>query len=98
MTDRQLTIHIVFPHVVREIVPAMTLLYIAMLKMTSLASVINVREVVFTTQTVVASIARSLEAWTVVGLIYIALVVPSTYFARYVEKWTGRADPRRTNI
>lgn len=98
MTDRQLTIHIVLPFVLREIVPAMTLLYISMLKMTSLASIINVREIVFTAETVIASVARSLEAWTIVGLIYIALVIPSTYFARRVEKWTGRGDNWTTGL
>ena len=30
--DRQLTIHIVFPHVIREILPAMMVLYIVILK------------------------------------------------------------------
>jgi len=92
MTDKQLTVYIVLPCVAREIIPAMTLLYIAMLKMTSLASIINVREVVFTAETIIANIARSLEAWTVVGLIYIALVIPFTYLARRVEAWAGRGD------
>lgn len=90
MTDRQLMIHIVFPHVIREIVPAMTLLYVAVLKMTSLASIINVREVVFAAETVITTTARSLESWVVVGLIYVVLVIPSTFFARRVERWVGR--------
>ena len=98
MTDRQLTIHIVLPSVIREIVPAMTLLYIAMLKMTSLASIINVRDVVFTAETVIAYTTRSLEAWIVVGLIYITLVIPLTYFARRVERWTGRSDHWMTGV
>lgn len=98
MTDRQLTVHIVLPHVVREITPAMTLLYIGMLKATSLASIINVREVVYTAETVIANVSRSLEAWTIVGLIYIVLVIPSTYFARRVERWTGRAEFKPVGI
>lgn len=90
MTEIQLTKHIILPNVLREIIPAMTLLYIAMLKMSSLASVINVREVVYTAQTVIANISRSLEAWAIVALIYCFLVIPSTYLARYIEKWAGR--------
>ena len=90
MSNVQLTRHIVLPHVIREIIPAMTLLYIAMLKMTSLASVISVREVVYTAQTVIANITRSLEAWSIVALIYVVLVVPSTYIARRVEIYSGR--------
>lgn len=87
MSQRQITRYIVLPHVLRETIPAMTVLYIGMLKMSSLASVINVREVVYTAQTVIADIARSLEAWAVVAAIYIVLVIPSTYAARRVETW-----------
>jgi polar amino acid transport system permease protein len=94
MTEAQITRHIVLPRVMREIIPGMTLLYIAMLKMTSLASIIIVREVVHAAQTVIAEISRSLEAWTVVGLIYIVLVIPATYGARWVERWAGRGDQR----
>jgi polar amino acid transport system permease protein len=92
MSRKQLTKHIVLPHVFREIIPGMTILYIGMLKMSSLASVINVREVVFTAQTVIADISRSLEAWAIVALIFIVLVVPATYAARWVEKWAGRGS------
>lgn len=87
MSHKQVTRHIVLPHVMRETIPAMTVLYIGMLKMSSLASVINVREVVYTAQTVIADIARSLEAWVVVAAIYIVLVIPSTYAARRIETW-----------
>lgn len=92
MNETEITWHIVLPRVVREIIPGMTMLYIAMLKMSSLASVINVREVVNTAQTVIADISRSLEAWVIVGLIYIVLVVPATYAARAVERWVGRGE------
>lgn len=90
MTHKQLIRYIKLPHVVREIIPAMTILYIGMLKMSSLASIISVREIVYTAQTVIANITRSLEAWTVVAVIYIILVIPSTYFARRVENWVRR--------
>lgn len=90
MSESQVMRHIVLPHVLREIIPGMTILYIGMLKMSSLASVINVREVVFTAQTVIANVARSLEAWVIVALIYIVLVVPATYGARAIERWARR--------
>lgn len=92
MTESQITRHVVLPRVVREIIPGMTMLYIAMLKMSSLASVINVQEVVNTAQTVIADVSRSLEAWTIVGVIYIVLVVPATYGARAIERWAGRGE------
>lgn len=95
MSHRQVTRHIVLPHVLREVIPGMTILYIGMLKMSSLASIINVREVVYTAQTVIADISRSLEAWTIVALIYVVLVLPSTYAARRVELWAGRGSMSR---
>ena len=85
MSEVQITRYIVLPYVIREIIPGMTMLYIAMLKMSSLASVINVREVVNAAQTVIADISRSLEAWIIVGIIYIILVVPATYGASVLE-------------
>jgi His/Glu/Gln/Arg/opine family amino acid ABC transporter permease subunit len=95
MSQTQITRHIVLPHVVRNCIPSMTILYIGMLKMSSLASIINVGETVYTAQTIISHISRSLEAWTIVGLIYIILVVPSTYFARWIERYlkrTGRPE------
>lgn len=94
MSRQQLTRHVVFPHVFREVIPGMTVLYVGMLKLSSLASIINVREVVYTAQTVISEISRSLEAWTIVAAIYVVLVVPATYAARSVEKWAHRAKPK----
>jgi His/Glu/Gln/Arg/opine family amino acid ABC transporter permease subunit len=90
MSPRQVTRYIVLPYVMREIIPGMTALYVGMLKNSSLASVISVHEVVYTTQTIIARTARSLEAWIVVGLIYMTLVIPATYGVRQLEQWAER--------
>jgi His/Glu/Gln/Arg/opine family amino acid ABC transporter permease subunit len=90
LSERHLRRYIVLPSVIREVVPAMTVLYIGMLKMSSLASVINVREIVYTAQTVIADVSRSLEVWTIVGAIYIVLVIPATRAAPRLEIWAGR--------
>lgn len=90
MSRRQLLRHVVLPHVFREVIPGMTVLYVGMLKLSSLASVINVREVVYAAQTVIADISRSLEAWIIVAVVYVVLVVPATYAARSVEIWARR--------
>ena len=91
MRRNQLVRHIVLPHVVREIVPGMTALYIGMLKVSSLASIINVREVVFTAETVITNTSRSLESWAVVGVIYVVIVLPAAFVARRLERWAGRS-------
>lgn len=86
MSRQQVMLHIVTPHVVREVIPGMTALYIGMLKVSSLGSVINVRELTYTAQTVISDIARSLEAWVVVGCIYVILVIPATSIQRRIER------------
>jgi len=87
--------HVILPSVVRELIPPMTVLYIAMLKMSSLAAIINVGEIVFTAKTVIADIARSLEAWVIVAVIYVVLVVPATYGSRVIERWAKRGCASR---
>lgn len=96
MSHPQLTRYIVLPHVFKEIIPAMTLLYIAMLKMSSLASVINVRDVVYSAQVVITETVRSLEAWTIVAVIYLIIVIPLTYLARWIEKKFERGERRES--
>lgn len=83
---RQITRYIVLPRVVRDLVPSLTVLYIGTLKMTSIASVINVREVVYTAGTVITEVSRSVETWTVVAAIYCVLVIPCTYLVRLLER------------
>jgi len=90
MTYSHVTRHVVLPHVAREIIPGLTVLYLGILKATSLAAIINVREIVYTAETVIADVSRSLEAWTVVSCVYVVLVIPATYGARAVERWAGR--------
>ncbi|HEV3155761.1 MAG TPA: amino acid ABC transporter permease [Candidatus Baltobacteraceae bacterium] len=97
MSEKQLARYIILPHVTREVIPTMSLLYISMLKMSSLASVINVREVVYAAQTVIAENSRSLESWCIVGAIYVSLVMPFTYIARKLEIWSGRGTSQASH-
>jgi polar amino acid transport system permease protein len=86
LSPYMITRHIVFPYIIREIMPGLFILYLGILKMSSLAAIINVNDVVYTAQTIISNNSRSLEAWTVVAVIYIILVLPATYFFRYLEK------------
>jgi len=95
MNAWQVRRYIIIPSVIRYAAPAITVMYIGMLKLTSLASVVNVREVVYSAQTIITDSARSLEVWVIVAGIYILLVLPSTYAARWFERALGRG--RREN-
>jgi len=86
LRHNQLLRFIVFPMAIRELIPPLSYLYIEAIKLTSLASIINVRETVYVAQTIISDTARSLEVWIVVGLIYLVLVTPALFIARVLER------------
>jgi His/Glu/Gln/Arg/opine family amino acid ABC transporter permease subunit len=82
----QIVRFVVFPLALRELIPPLSYLFIEAIKLTSLASVINVRETVYVAQTVITNTARSLEVWVLVGVIYLVLVAPTTLIAKSLER------------
>ena len=90
--------HITFSLILRNLAVPMLMLYIGMLKATSLGSVIGVREVVYSGQVVIASTTRSLETWVVVSAVYVVIVVPMSFAARRLETWARRGQPQHLSI
>lgn len=84
--------NVVLPDVMRQIMPTLMAFYIGNIKLSSLASVIGTEETVFVARTAMGQTFRSLEAWVIVALIYVAIVVPCTLTAARVEKsnWMQR--------
>lgn len=93
MSESQSFRYLFLPHLIRTLIAPMTALYIGMVKTSSLASVINVTEVVYAAQTVTVQTSRSLEAWVVVGAIYIVIVMPLTYGLRWLERRSRHGLP-----
>lgn len=85
LNDRQTLRHVIAPIAIRELIPPLAYLGIETIKLTSLASIINVREMVYVAQGVITSTSRSLEVWVVVSAVYIALIWPSTVIVRRLE-------------
>lgn len=79
-------IFIILPDVVRQLLPPMIAFYIGNIKLSSLASVIGCHDTVFVARVAISQTYRSLEAWCIVGLVYIILVVPLGMYARKLEK------------
>lgn len=77
---------IIFPEGVRNVIPSMGLLYIEVLKMSSIASVIGVDEITHIASQISTSTFRFLEIFACLGLIYIVLVLPFSYLVRELEK------------
>ena len=65
---------VVLPQLVRVVIPASANDFITMLKITSLASVISLREIMTNTQTVIATTFRFAEWYTAAAIYYLVLV------------------------
>jgi His/Glu/Gln/Arg/opine family amino acid ABC transporter permease subunit len=85
LRDSQILLKIITPIAIREALPPLSYLWIDALKLTSLASVVNVREMVFVAQDVITNSYRSLEVWIVVSIVYIFLIWPTSTIVRHME-------------
>lgn len=83
---------ITLPDIFRKILPSLISFWIGNLKLSSLASVIGVADVVFVAKVSIGQQFRTLEAWIVVAAIYVVIVTPCTVAARLVEEsaWLKR--------
>lgn len=77
---------IIIPETIRRSVPALTAMYITMFKFSTLASVISVWELLHTADSIIINTYKPLEVYTVVAVIYLAVIMPATYLARRIEK------------
>ncbi len=84
--------YIILPDIIRQTLPAQMAFFIGIVRLSSLASVIGADDVVFVARTAISQNFRSLEAWVVVALLYIVIVLPLTYLARMIEnsEWLKR--------
>ncbi len=85
---------IVLPQALRTVLPSLLGLYIETLKNSSLASVIAVNELLHRSNEIISTTYRPLEVYTAVALMYLAIIIPATYFSRLLEKHL--AQKRRT--
>jgi len=79
--------------VVRTVLPSLALLWIGMLKNSSLASVIGVYELTHTADAIVANTFRSIETYTVIAVCYIIVVLPFSALARRLERSSVLGGP-----
>jgi polar amino acid transport system permease protein len=85
LSETQILFHFTIPSVVRIILPTLALLYLAIVKNSSLASVIAVYELTHTGGLIIAERYRALEVYAVITAFYIALIMPLTLLARRLE-------------
>src|SRR5215212_9216108 len=76
---------IILPQAVRRMVPAFTNRAVELAKMTSIASVITVHDLMYEARTLSTQTFLPLETFTIVALIYFSLIYPGTLAAYRLE-------------
>ena len=79
-------INVIIPQAFRRIIPQLGNEFIAMLKDSSLVSVIGFEELTRKGQLIIASTYGSLEIWTTVAIIYLIMTLSISRFVSYLEK------------
>ena len=77
---------IVVPQAFRRTIPQLGNEFIAMLKDSSLVSVIGFEELTRKGQLIIAATYRSFEIWAAVAVIYLVMTLPISRFVSYLEK------------
>lgn len=92
MSNGQAMRHIILPQAVKLVIPPLTNEFIAMIKDTSLMSVISVPELLFTAKEKMGVVVNSTPL-TVAALIYIVFTIPLIRLAARMETKRGRRKP-----
>lgn len=79
-------VYIIIPQAFKRVVPQLGNEFIAMLKDSSLVSVIGFEELTRKGQLIIASTYGSLEIWSAVAVIYLVMTLSITRFVAYLEK------------
>jgi len=95
MTYNERMRRVVLPQAFRLMVPPFVNQTIINLKNTSLASVVTVGELTYQAQAISASTYRPMEVYTAAALLYLVLVLPTSFFARRLEVQNVRYGARR---
>jgi len=89
MTHAQTMRRIVLPQVLRTMLPAFTNRGIELAKVTSLASLLTVQELMYQGRLLSSTYYRPIEILTVVALIYFGLIYPGSYLSARLERRLG---------
>ncbi len=86
MSWGQTMVTVIIPQAFRRIIPQLGNEFIAMLKDSSLVSVIGFEELTRKGQLIIASTYGSLEIWSSVAVIYLVMTLSISRFVSYLEK------------
>lgn len=81
---------IILPQAVRRMFPPMMNVFADFMKVSALASIIGVWELLRQANNLITTTYRPLEAYTTVAIIYFLLIFPIAFAAPRVERWLSR--------
>lgn len=94
MSYAQAMRYIIIPQAIKRVLPALGNEFIAMLKDSSLVSVIAVQELAMTGSLINGRTARPFEAYGPVAIMYLILTMILSQFVAYLERRFGKSDIR----
>lgn len=94
MTHAQTMRYIILPQAIKRIIPPLGNEFIAMLKDSSLVSVIGFEELTRSGQLVIAETYATLEIWSIVALLYLIMTLTIAQLVRFLEKRFHLSDER----
>lgn len=91
---------VILPQAIRIVVPPLGNYFISLFKDTALASLITVRELIFTGQIIAATNFQYFAIFTIIGVIYLMLSYPGSLGVQYLERRMkiGYRPRRRTTL
>ena len=86
MTTAQTMRYIILPQAIKRIIPPLGNEFIAMLKDSSLVSVIGFEELTRSGQLIIAETYATMEIWTVVAILYLVMTLTITPLVGFMER------------
>lgn len=86
---------VVLPQAIKNMIPSIVNQFIITLKDTSILSVIGFPELVNKAQNVIAITFKSFETWTIVGIMYLIVILLLQQVANYLERRLNRGRNKR---
>ena len=84
--------HIILPQTFQRIMPPMAGQFISLIKDSSIVSVISIQELCFQGIEIMTSTLHTIEIWTVVTLMYLALTLPCSLLVEGLERRMNRSN------
>jgi len=92
LSRRQTLTQVILPQAFRRMLPPLTSQFVSTVKDSAIVSVISIPELTFQAQELVSATYRSFEVWTLVLALYLALNLPCSLAARWLELKLRRSD------